>query len=284
MWPSAALIKVMAEKRADAFNELLDEAADRLDAQLKFMRRQQASLSVIDNANKAATCLVSFEAGSWIEPPLSALNLSLESELTELAAAFWQELADEAAARGLECISLKEIAASWADKTHDYTIPFSVTVGIFCITVDFAADSVQFSVGGVPIAKPCPLTPSAVIENLCKAELELKEKQTVPRLALMRLVTAASVLSSERTDFTLAELWPIVHSIGLVASNFGRHPSKANVSCYTKAQFMYDTVWAFQDARQKGTEGGVVLWEDCPESVSLCSKVKIMRNGASNGK
>ncbi len=274
----------MAEKRTDTFNELLDEATDRLEAQLKFMRRQQASLSIVDDANKATTCLVSLEAGSWTELPSSALTLSLESELAQLAAAFWQELADEAEARGLECAPLKKVAASWTEKPYDYTSPLSVTVGIFCVTVDFAADSVRFSLGGVPVAKPCTLAPSTIIENLCKAELELKEKQTIPRLALMRLVTAALVLSSERTDFTLAELWPIVHSIGLVASNFGRHPSKANVSCYTKAQFMYDTISAFQDLRQKGTEGGVVILEDCPESVSLCSKVKIIRNGASNGK
>ena len=274
----------MAEKRTDTFTELLDETAARLEAQLKFMRRQQASLPDGDSVNKASACLASLEVGLEVELPWRALSAPLEREMHELAAAFWQELAHEAAARGLECSSLQDIAASWAAEIHDCTAPVSVAVGVFCITVDFASDSVSLSIGGVPVAKPCTLAPSSVIENLCKAESELKEKQTVSRLALMRLVTAASVLSSERTDFTLAQLWPIVHSIGLVAGNFGRHPSKNNVSCYTKAQFMYDTASAFKEAYQKGTEGSIVVLEDCLESLSLESKVKIVRNGASNGK
>lgn len=274
----------MAEKRTDTFTELLDETAARLEAQLKLMRRQQASLPTVDGANKASACLANLDVGFGTELPWQALSVPLEREMHDLAAAFWQELAHEAAARGLECNSLQEMATSWAAQSHDCTVPVSVAVGVFCITVDFASDSVSLSLGGVPIAKPCTLAPSSVIENLCKAESELKEKQTVPRLALMRLVTAASVLSLECDNFTLAQLWPIVHSIGLVAGNFGRHPSKANVSCYTKAQFMYDTILAFKEVYKKGTENSTVVLEDCLENFSLESKVKIMRNGASNGK
>lgn len=274
----------MAEKSTDTFTELLDETAARLEAQLKFMRKQQSSLPNVDSANKASACLADLEAGLWTELPWQALSGPLDREIRELAVTFWQELADEAAARGLECASLQEMAASWIEQDHDCTIPVSVAIGVFCITVDFASDSVSISIGGVPVTKPCTLAPSSVIENLCKAEAELKEKQTVPRLALMRLVTAASVLSSERVNFTLAELWPIVHSIGLVAGNFGRHPSKANVSCYTKAQFMYDTALAFKEVCKKETGNSIVVLEDCLENFSLGSKVKIMRNGASNGK
>ena len=53
----------MAEKRTDTFTELLDETAARLEAQLKFMRRQQASLPDVDSVNKASACLASLEVG-----------------------------------------------------------------------------------------------------------------------------------------------------------------------------------------------------------------------------
>lgn len=284
MWLSAVLIKAMADKRTDTFEQWLDEAASKLEAQLKFMRRQQAALPSLESGSPASVGLAAWEVGPQAEMPIQALKQQLNGELSQLAVAFWQEMALQASARGLEGASLEKMAASWAEQEPNYAEPISLAVGVFFLTIDWAADSASFSLGGVSVGKPCSLVPSSIIENLSQVEAELKEKQTIPRLALMRLVTAATVLSSERSDFTLAELWPIVHSIGLVAGNFGRHPSKANLSCYTKAQFFYDTVQAFKEMALSGAEGSPILWEGSLDSFSLESQVKIMRNGASHGK
>lgn len=274
----------MAEKRTDTFNELLDETIERLEAQLKFMRRQKSALSVADGSAKVSVCLAHWEACPSAAGLLPNLRTQLDRKLAESMTAFWQELSDEVSARGLACASLTELICSIAEQEYDYANPISIKIGVFTLVIDFVADSVGFYIGGVVAAKPCTLSPSSVVENLCKLELELKEKRTVPRLALMRLVTAASVLSAERMDFTLEELWPIVHSIGLVAGNFGRHPSKANLNSYTKAQFMYDTVQAFGDILHKNIESNAVVLEGSLDNFSLESKVKILRNGASNDK
>ena len=272
----------MAEKRTDAFTESIDDILSRLDAQVKFLRRQQSALPDLKDGVGAAACSARLEIGSFALP-LSGLRAQLKLALAEQGAAFWQELESEAAARGLDSSQFAKISSSWMEQEHIYDVPFVLKVGVFQLKINFAEDMALICIGGVAAAKPSNLCPSSIIENLCKLEQELKERQTVPRLALTRLVTAAAVLSSEREEYTLSELWPIVHSIGLVASNFGRRPSKVNLSCYTKAQFMYDTAKAFETMRP-GADNSSVILEDSFENFSLDSKVKILRNGASNGK
>lgn len=275
----------MAEKRTDAFTESIDELSDRLETQIKFIRRQQAALPNLKNSVRAASCLARLEGCPFVSLPFGSLRTQLKRELVEQMATFWQELESEATARGLDCRHLLKIASSWAtEQEHKFNVPTVLKIGVFQLEINFAQGSVCYCIGGVPVAKPGNLCPSSIIDNLCKSEVELKERQTIPRLALTRLLTAASVLSSEREDFTLAELWPIVHSIGLVASNFGRRPSKANLGCYTKAQFMYDTAKAFEYMLDNGSESAPVVLEGGLERFSLDSKVKISRNGALNGK
>ena len=234
----------------DKLGEFLEASARQLEELLRLMRRRQSALLEASQAPKQKLCAADFVEGSPGDFHLSQIIELLTEQFRLLERSFWQELAKTAEDRGIpfeQPAYLQDLAGEITEEEVQgmsavRALPACVDsngAGISCFAVDGRLAEV-------------------VVENVEKLSNSLEAGATAPPIFLARLATAATVLGRPRqAAYDLMDLWKIGHAIGLMAGNFGRHPNRANLACYSKLQFCYDALKAAKSLDNEKNSNGV---------------------------
>ena len=240
----------------DKLGEFLEASARQLEELLRLMRRRQSALLEASQAPKQKLCAADFVEGSPGDFHSSQIIELLTEQFILLERSFWEELAETAEDRGIPCEQSACVDSSGAG-TSCFTV--DGRLGCFTLKVNYLTGEVfPYVAGQVASNKPWPLQAEVVVENVEKLSNSLEAGATAPPTFLARLATAAAVLGRPgQAVYDLMDLWKIGHAIGLVAGNFGRHPNRANLACYSKLQFCYDALKAAKSLDNEKNPNGV---------------------------
>ena len=265
----------------DKLGEFLEASARQLEELLRLMRRRQSALLEASQAPKQKLCAADFVEGSPGDFHLSQIIELLTEQFRLLERSFWQELTKTAEDRGIpfeQPAYLQDLAGEITEEEVQgmsavRALPACVDsngAGISCFAVDgrlgcfalkvnyLTGEVFPYVAEQVASNKPWPLQAEVVVENVEKLSNSLEAGATAPPIFLARLATAATVLGRPRqAAYDLMDLWKIGHAIGLMAGNFGRHPNRANLACYSKLQFCYDALKAAKSLDNEKNSNGV---------------------------
>ncbi|MGM9991462.1 MAG: hypothetical protein ACI376_01250 [Candidatus Bruticola sp.] len=274
----------MVATNRDALQIKLAEAASKAESYLKLIRKQLSALKSLEARPGRGLCRLELNFDSSVQSVnLEVLKQQVSAKLSAEISNFAAELSSEASALGFDCCKLDEARISGAlSVIPGQPLPL-LPIGLFRLSFNESQNGVSVLLGGVLAAEGWPPEAGTVASNLINLETELNSKRTAAKLALNRLYNAWAVLSKSEESCTLRELWPIVHCIGLAASDFGRRPSKNNLACYTKAQFMYDTIKALEEVCCQNLDSKIYIEESASE-LNIDSQIKIYVNGGMDGR
>ncbi|MGM9997783.1 MAG: hypothetical protein ACI38Q_00035 [Candidatus Bruticola sp.] len=272
----------MAETNRDILQTELAEAAEKVESRLKFVRKQLSVFRSLGVQVGGNVCRLNTDFDELAPVSFESVQQQICLKLSDMLSSFAAALSSQASALGIDCHKLNEALHSGALRAVPGQPLSLLPVGLFRLAIKGGQSGISVFLGGVLAAEGWSAEVGKVAANLVKLESELNSRRTVTQLALNRLCIAWTVLSKSSDSCTLRELWPIVHSIGLVAGNFGRRPGKNNLGCYTKAQFMYDTIKALEEVGKQSVDSRVCA-ECGAADLNLDSRIRILCNGGSYG-